>query len=675
MSCQVNVVIDNSKYILAPSLQEGFLDIVTGLPLSDGVVTFYRDLDHTQLKPIFTISGPPDAPIFTQLPNPLTLSSIGTFEYMNEDIIPYYYPYDDAGNVDLYYITVYNSHGDLQFTRDHFPSVNDVQPSTVSQVENYVPDGQFLLHYNLPNNGLINASNVYGINYGGWIFYLLGSSNSTNYVTFPRYDSPINNPAANPRYACNIECTVANPAESRKDLSFVINDVNFLQGQLATYQVTAYTTDSGTYSVKLIIRQSPGTGGSSPVETLVGTLTVTPSIQNFTFNFTIPSTIGLTLGPGVDDKFEILLRMPLSLPFEMSFTDVIFIQGTFAIVAYPDTTSQMTKSDGLAGSFDVPQYDGSDQGKFVKLGTTSHESNGTVGLAFVYDSPIPTGTHIAYVGTQSPNTTIWLVEDGTAYATQVQPNNTIPAYVNLFNQILSCTAADSNGYFSCAYGTGVNGFSYKIQTSNTIYIQWNRFDVLQPPPNAGTSGFIFTLIQPAIVPTLPIYTNGQQQIYSMQVLAGSSITPGSYYTLITNSSGPQFIQLFWFSVDGVGTAPSVPYDVITKLSISATYTTSQVLTIINSYGNGLFQVPDLRGRLISYWDDGYPRVRTIIPRQHSQNEIYGLVNIIESAYISGNDGDTIGSVDNVTVGARNSNDLAISTVSFQTLNYIGLIKT
>ncbi len=73
----------NPSYMIAPSLEQYYVDKDTGLPLAKGVVTFYKDQARTVLKPIYTISGSPPNYTYVQLPNPVSLSATGTFQDAN----------------------------------------------------------------------------------------------------------------------------------------------------------------------------------------------------------------------------------------------------------------------------------------------------------------------------------------------------------------------------------------------------------------------------------------------------------------------------------------------------------------------------------------------------------------------------------------------------------------
>lgn len=612
----VNAIPLIDQYTIAPSLQQGFIDKDSGELLAFGYIDFFRDLDHSTRKPIYTISGPPDAPVFTELPNPLFLSAIGTFIDPNnqQDIIPYYKPFDDEGNIDLYYIEVYNSGNVLQFTRDHYPTVANGGSDLIVSQNNYIPDGQFLLHQDIPANGLVTEANT-PLAYGGWIFVQDVGTSATNFVTFPRYDSPISNPLANPRYACEIKCTVPDPADSRKDLTLVITDVNFLQGVDGTFQITAYSNDGVNHNIQLIIRKDYGTGGSPSTEDIIATFLVTPQIQNFIVSFTMSSNTGKTLGLEDDDNLLIVLRSPLATVSDIIYTDAIYVAGVFSSLAYPDTTPEQTKEFAIPASFDTPAYDQSDDQKFVQLARTQENVQR---WAFVYNNPIPSGTIImsAMPGATPPSGG-YLYMDGTEYASTT--STSIPVYNELFKAI------------GVTWGTGLNGVQYGVLSSNVLPVNWNRYDIAQPAPDAGNSGFTFTLTRAEII-------NTQSQIYTITTTAGSAITGGHYYRLLFNTSGPQFVQLFWLTVDGIGTIPSVTYDVATVINVLSSDTSAQVAQKIIDAGYGLFQIPDARAFFPRFWDQNAGRD----PDQSTRYASGKLPSISMNG--TGNSGNNVGSL-------------------------------
>lgn len=123
-------------YIPAFSIEDVLLDKDTGAPLAGGIVTFYEDNQRTILKPVYQITGTSPNYMYTQLPNPMTLSAIGTFEdSLDNPTVPYFFPFDGADDPDYYYLTVYSAGGVFQFDRQAVPYIpEELNPasSTIS---------------------------------------------------------------------------------------------------------------------------------------------------------------------------------------------------------------------------------------------------------------------------------------------------------------------------------------------------------------------------------------------------------------------------------------------------------------------------------------------------------------------------------------------------------------
>jgi hypothetical protein len=115
----------NSMYISSLDLEPYFVSNQNGTANAFGTIYFYVDDNRTQAKNVYELvqgSGSPPNYTYTVLPNPLTLSAVGTIQDAGgNNVALYYYPYDQFGNEELYYIEVYDQYGNLQFTREAWP--------------------------------------------------------------------------------------------------------------------------------------------------------------------------------------------------------------------------------------------------------------------------------------------------------------------------------------------------------------------------------------------------------------------------------------------------------------------------------------------------------------------------------------------------------------------------
>lgn len=136
----------DSHYIPAFSIETVILDKDTGAPLSGGLVYFEQDNQRGVLKPVYQITGTSPDYTYTQLPNPMTLSSIGTFEdSLSNPVVPYFYPYDSDGNIEYYYVRVTSSEDVAQFDREAVPYVPESdETETLSVITNEISNPQFV---------------------------------------------------------------------------------------------------------------------------------------------------------------------------------------------------------------------------------------------------------------------------------------------------------------------------------------------------------------------------------------------------------------------------------------------------------------------------------------------------------------------------------------------------
>jgi len=122
-------------YTLAPATQQLFINPTTQALASDGFVWFYKDSDRTTIKPVYHNTGTPGNPIYTQAPlNPdgsLSLNASGAFPFFI-----YYYPFDVAGDYDLYYVVAKTSDGIQILAEGNYPTLNDIE--VVSQLTYFI---------------------------------------------------------------------------------------------------------------------------------------------------------------------------------------------------------------------------------------------------------------------------------------------------------------------------------------------------------------------------------------------------------------------------------------------------------------------------------------------------------------------------------------------------------
>ena len=347
------------RYITAPSLQEYFVDKDSGFPLAGGKVFFYSDVNRTQPKDVFELTGSPPNYSFSPLPNPVILSSVGTMMDNNgNDIIPYYFPFDANGNQELYYIVVQSSTGVPQFTREAWPNPQVGEtPTSQNSLFNYIPNGQFLLHTDLPNNELVAGSNV--IAQGGWTFELpltLYSINTLKYITFNFTENPTNSP----RFAAEFTCGAAG-LDTIKSVRIKWNDVNKFSATTDFFTFAFWARTDIDVPIAIDIIKYCGTTGTVVPAQEEFTDVITPVGQMYVYSFQFPSNTGLVIDTvNNNDYIALDISLPVGISFVLTLTDAAMVDGQVDLQTFPLQTNADMITRGNDGWTDIPARNGSD---------------------------------------------------------------------------------------------------------------------------------------------------------------------------------------------------------------------------------------------------------------------------------------------------------------------------
>jgi hypothetical protein len=572
------------RYIPINSLQEYFVDKDSGFPLAAGKIYFWEDQARTIPKPVYQITGSPPNYTYSVLPNPVTLSSVGTFaDDSGNDIMGYYFPYDISGNLELYYVTVYSAGDVFQFSREGQPNLSAENPETNTTLTNYIYNGQFIAHVNQPDDGLLptppggTGDQVFTIAPGVWTFSRPNNSTAIDYVTFDRFNAPIDNPTGNPRYALTVTCESPSSGDSHKNISYIIRDVGAFTSdiQIYTLSFTARSNTGSNLPVNFVLSKFFGIGGSPTALNTIETITLTPDYQIYNIPFTFGSIDGYTLGPNNDDRIGLEIWLPTTFIFSASFTDFMLTPGDIDISAYPPTPVAEDTYKGICGNLAIPDYDGFDMHLPVKITNfgleADHSQIGHID-AGMYDTP--------NVGE--------LLCDASFFETAGYSNDGIP-YRRLFDVIYD--PGFGGGMFGTGYGNltcyryaGIGSTPYFLQWNNSIGVATAASDGAIPTgftfmevytggnqyflayygafenlvyaknlfagiplyePDAGTTTFTFTKIREGNSKITALYGIGN--------INESTFTAGSYF-LISSTATNYYV---WFKKNGVGTDPAV----------------------------------------------------------------------------------------------------------------------
>jgi hypothetical protein len=614
------------NYVIAPNPEQYYVDKTTGLPLAGGKVYFYSDVNRATPKPVYTLSGSPPNYSYVELPNPSILSAVGTFQDENgNNVIPYYYPYDVDGNVELYYIEVYSSDDVLQFTREAWPNIVQTAPlSSDESLFNFIPNGQFLAHNNIPANPLTGldagkiTQPVTDIAQGGWTFDRPNTSTASDFVNYFGYFEYVPNPTASPRFAVVVECLGANPGDAYKDLRIKFNDVNKFASdtQEYTFSFTAATFNSGDFTVVLDLIKNFGTGGSPSPTTItqLTTFNINDTFTIYQFSFVFGTNSGDEVGTNNDDYLQLAISFPTNISFGFIATDFILTKGNVVIAEFPPTTDK----DFMARTLVLPTPDPNGFDLGLPLITTKD------GLG--YDrSSVGKVFSTVYSEAQFGE----LLADGSQYLTQGYSNDGIPyrrLQGVLYDQFISAPL----------FGTGINFATANpyISSSSTshMFLITNKAG-LQTNSTDGASGTGFTIAtvvtgQSSIGFKSYTYSFQDAKIWaintspgvtgtvdegttSMSVVASQDQSDGSRYAFTDNQIEIVSIQAFtvptqgeymniatpsnqyyaWFTFDGTG--DPAPGGIGLRIILDASMTDSDVTYLMTAAFNG-FQVTTIQ---------------------------------------------------------------------------------
>lgn len=321
----------NPQYMIAPSLQEIFVDPSTGLPLANGSVTFYSDVNRSTKKAIFELAGSSPSYTYTQIQNPAPLSAGGTLTDGTNDILPYYYPYNSQGLVELYYIVVKDSGGNTKITRQAYPNFTGNSGSVSNFGYDFVRNGQFTkwsTSTDFADIG-IGSSGISDFIADDW-YYLNDDANQTIEIKqgeFSAGASPL--PARSPYYLQYINTDATSAAQTVNFIQQIYSGVQTLSGEDVTIGLWVNIESiSGDPRMSVQILQNFGDGGTpSPVLTPVFEFDAVPG-GGWTFvqgTITVPSIVGSA--PGPNSFIGLRIYFPLNATAVVDIGNVQFQRG------------------------------------------------------------------------------------------------------------------------------------------------------------------------------------------------------------------------------------------------------------------------------------------------------------------------------------------------------------
>jgi hypothetical protein len=304
----------DSHFIPAFSIEDVLLDRDTGAPLSGGLVYFEQDNQRGTPKNVYQITGTSPNYSFIQLPNPMTLSSIGTFvDSLDNPVIPYFYPYDSAGNVELYYVRVTSSTDVPQFTREAVPYIPDSGSSSVSSAfVNEISNPQFSEVLFIPPTKVFSynaASLVVTPIAPGWDLVVSSAAAATVTVTQLTPAGSLNRPS-NPGTILEISSTGVSRLRLRQR---IFGSPNLWGSGYITGSFVAKTYSGTSVALTMYYSQSNGTVTNLPIVT--GTLLGDGLYATHTGSVLVPASTSTQFYPNayIDIEFDIPLSVQIDL--------------------------------------------------------------------------------------------------------------------------------------------------------------------------------------------------------------------------------------------------------------------------------------------------------------------------------------------------------------------------
>lgn len=622
----------DNKFVPLSSLFTYFVNKQNGLPLTNGKVEFYSDTNRTQFKDIYEITGSPPNYNYVILENPLMLSGVGTFvDENNALIIPYGYPYDVDGNIENYLIVIKDSSGVIQGEVPAWPNLVDTSSGSVnSQPFNFIPNGQFWLHNDIPGDLVSNTpagqitEDITEIAPGNWTFERPDGSSATDKISFFEYSQYVTNPSASPRYACRIQCLGADPGDEYKYLRLKFINVNQFASsfQQYTFFFSAETFNSGGFTVNLVMIKNYGTGGSPAVEekTTLDTFSITNVMQNFQTSFLVGTNAGKQIGTDFEsDSISFALELPTNVSFGGDFTDFLFCLGEVKISQFP----QITTKDTIVRSLNPDNTDPDGYFLYLKPYLTKNE------LSYDLDEIGDVGSTLKndFVNSLSIKSNRMLL-DGNQYLVDGYSPLGIP-FKRLWNEVLF-----NKTTYQPLFGSGKNFVTCytegNVGTSANLFLLNNNFGSVSAPANGaispgitffniisgaspgggltsyltgsneitwigqypghvnfidvGTTGFVYTNIKDSLS-NYPLPENQYPQKWTASLNFGSvlpsSLTSKYIKFGAINSSNSEYDSYTWYTVDGVGTNPA-PGGSAIQVNLKSTFSQDD-LRVIQSF--------------------------------------------------------------------------------------------
>jgi hypothetical protein len=331
-------------YSLAP-VPKWYIANLVGLPLAGGYLATFSSLDNSVLKPVFQDNGGNFVWPYVTIPN---VGKLGILFDENGSQGPFYFEFDSLDPDNNYYLEVYDSDGNLQWTINDFFSPNisggGGNITTTISLENLVINNVYYRNLgetpvgtstflNLcpgANAGLAATSS----NAGPDINFIKNNINATDEISFPKFPpgtTPLTGDVSPVDYM-KYQCTNTPVGETYKYVQIPMS-----QGvrNLSNTQVTVYIWARANGGANTLILQwyqffGDGAGASPAVTTPIDSYTLSNSWQKFATTVTIPNITGKVIGDCGNDGLFLQIQFPLGMVCNIDHTKPSVFLGSIA---------------------------------------------------------------------------------------------------------------------------------------------------------------------------------------------------------------------------------------------------------------------------------------------------------------------------------------------------------
>lgn len=586
--------INTALLVTTNDLQQYFVDKDTGLPLSAGVVTLYEDSSRTTLKNWYYQSGVAPAYTYIALPNPLTLSAVGTIKDINgNDTLPFYFPFSEINNSvpQAYYITVLNSNGERQFVRQNFPFNSSVSGGTSAPTNmNYIVNNNFWrgtgsqtgassgnLTYSNPLQNVtqmtICPSQHDGFSFPDWQFFkdVAGANDTLTFTQFPFGTAPFMDDVR-PEWYINHTCTSVGTESVKYYQVPIALHINNLDTVTASFTIQAMSAaGSVNNQIQIYSYQFLGTGASpQPEPVLIATYNLTGQWKKYVTQFIFASSASLSSSGTGDDAFYIQIGMPTQATCNISFA----VPSLYLSDAESVPSNNMATYDQTDAIINSPRT-----GDFK----FSASSLGNLGYVAANDGTIGSGASAA---TTRNNMDTWplynyIWNNYSQFYAPVNPSRGTAAYLDFvankplsLTKVLGRSLVGVNQQFSSVVFTAtVTTLTFSVTyTVSTVYLNF--------------TGGTFTVGQPVQLSTTGTLPTGLSQATTYYISSAGTLSATQAQIAANIQDAINGVNSVTFSTNGTGTQSFVNTTNALTLASSQPLTAGTPVLVSNS-GGGL----------------------------------------------------------------------------------------